>query len=208
MLSSVNIRTHRAEPLAPDDRRLVIIKAVTPLLVERGAAVTTREMAEAADIAEGTIFRVFPDKVALIHEAIKLNMDPASVCRQISEIYREASLEVQLSEAARIILEYSERVIALVTAIRTMPSKPTKALPGPPPYVVEANAAIHQALTELFQRHRDRLRIKPSRAAAAFRGLIFANFHPALGFEEKLTVDEIVSVLLSGVASPAMKGAR
>ncbi|HUO45747.1 MAG TPA: helix-turn-helix domain-containing protein, partial [Acidimicrobiia bacterium] len=56
----------RAEPLAPEDRRQAIVEAVIPLLVERGASVTTREMAEAAGIAEGTIFRVFPDKCALI----------------------------------------------------------------------------------------------------------------------------------------------
>jgi AcrR family transcriptional regulator len=197
----VNLRAQRAEPLAPDDRRLVIIKAVTPLLVDRGAAVTTREMAEAAEIAEGTIFRVFPDKVALIHEAIKLSMDPAPVCKQISEINPGAPIEAQLAEATRIILDYSERVIALVTAIRTMPSKETHRPAGPPPYVVEANTAIQKSLTGLFERHRQRLRIKPARAAAAFRGLTFANFHPAMGFGEKLTVDEIVSVLLTGVAS-------
>ena len=64
----------RAEPLAPDDRRRAIVEAVIPLLVERGATATTRQMAEAAGIAEGTIFRVFPDKAALIHEAVRVSL--------------------------------------------------------------------------------------------------------------------------------------
>ena len=44
-----------------------IVDAVVPLLLEHGGDVTTRQIAEAAGIAEGTIFRVFPDKAALLH---------------------------------------------------------------------------------------------------------------------------------------------
>ena len=51
--------TPRAAPLSPDERRRAIVDAVLPLLIEHGRAVTTRQMAEAAGIAEGTIFRVF-----------------------------------------------------------------------------------------------------------------------------------------------------
>ena len=48
--------------MAPEDRRKAILEALIPLLVEQGGDVTTKEIAEAAGIAEGTIFRVFPDK--------------------------------------------------------------------------------------------------------------------------------------------------
>ena len=65
----------RAAPMSSDNRRRAIVEAVIPLLIEQGANVTTREIAGAAGIAEGTIFRVFPDKCALIHEAIKAGMD-------------------------------------------------------------------------------------------------------------------------------------
>lgn len=200
-------RQTRAEPLAPDDRRRAIIEAVIPLLTEHGSAVTTKQMAEAAGIAEGTIFRVFPDKHAVIHEAVRFSMDPAPVQRGLSEIYASAPIEVQLAEAARIILESFEGVIALLAALRTMPSSESAPPPGPPAFVAEANAAINQSLTELFERHRDRLRIEPSRAAAAFRGLIFAGGHPMMSRGEKLTVQEIVDVLLSGIADPFVEKA-
>jgi len=184
--------------MAPDERRRAIVEAVVPLLIELGASVTTRQMAEAAGIAEGTIFNVFPDKHALIHEAVRFSMDPAPVERGLAEIHPDASIEVQLAEAARIVLERMEGAIALLSALRTMPSLGGRTS-GPPPFVLEANAAINKALTALFERHRGRLRIEPGRAAAAFRGLIIASGHPIMSRTERPTVDEIVGVLLSGI---------
>ena len=58
--------TPRATPLAPEDRRTAILAAVIPLLVEKGGDVSTKEIAQAAGIAEGTIFRVFADKATLL----------------------------------------------------------------------------------------------------------------------------------------------
>ena len=60
----------RAAALPPEERRAAIIDAARPLLIEHGENVTTRQLADAAGIAEGTIFRVFADKdelLSLIH---------------------------------------------------------------------------------------------------------------------------------------------
>jgi len=199
----VNTR-HRAEPLAPDDRRRAIVEAVIPLLVERGATVTTREMAEAAGIAEGTIFRVFPDKSALIHEAVRVSIDPGPAQKALSEIYADAPLQNQLADAARILLERFDTVITLLGVLRTLPHFGIKGKePGPPAFVAVANGAINQSLARIFDRHRDQLRIDPARAASAFRGLLLANAHPTMELTERLTIDEIVSVLLNGIASQA-----
>lgn len=196
---------NRAEPLAPDDRRRAIIEAVIPLLVDRGAAVTTRHMAEAAGIAEGTIFRVFPDKSALIYEAVRVSVDPGPVQKGLAEIYPDAPLETQLAEAARILLERFDTIIALLAVLRTLPhpGAADHATGGLPPFVAVANAAINQSLAGIFERHRDQLRIDPVRAASAFRGLLLANAHPTMSLTERLTIDEIVSVLLTGIATPA-----
>ena len=195
----------RAEPLPPDDRRRAIVEAVIPLLVERGATVTTRQMAEAAGIAEGTIFRVFPGKAALIHEAVRVSVDPGPAQKSLSEIYPDAPLETQLAEAARILLERFDTVITLLGVLRTLPHFGIEGkAPGPPAFVTVANSAINQSLTQIFERHRDRLRIDPARAASAFRGLLLANAHPAMGLTERLTVDELVSVLLTGIVTPSL----
>ncbi|MGH8926960.1 MAG: TetR/AcrR family transcriptional regulator [Acidimicrobiia bacterium] len=199
-------RSRRAEPLPPDDRRRLIVEAVIPLLIDRGAAVTTRQMAQAAGVAEGTIFRVFPDKCALMYEAVRVSVDPEPVKRQLSQIHSGAPLEVQLAEAARILLERFQTAVALLSVLRTLPpSSTSRHTPGPPPFVAVANAAINESLTTIFERHRQRLRIEPARAAAAFRGLILASGHPAMSLTERLTVDEVVSVLLSGIAAPALE---
>ena len=196
-------RTSRAEPLSPEARRRAIVDAVIPLLVERGVSVTTAQMAEAAGIAEGTIFRVFPDKDAVIHEALKVSIDPEPVLRQLAQIYPDANLEAQLTEAALILLERFQNVVALLSVIRTLPHSADESRPpGPPPFVTVANEAINGSLTKLFERHRDRLRIEPARAAAAFRGLILASGHPSVNPAERITVDEIVGILLSGIALP------
>src|SRR3954470_1380975 len=56
----------RASRMSPDERRAAIVTAVLPLLEQYGGEVSTRRIAEAAGIAEGTIFRVFPDKRSLL----------------------------------------------------------------------------------------------------------------------------------------------
>ncbi len=63
--------------MSPDDRRKAILDALIPLLVERGGDVTTKEIAQAAGIAEGTIFRVFPDKATLLFAAAQEAINPA-----------------------------------------------------------------------------------------------------------------------------------
>src|SRR5262245_33537829 len=59
-------RARRASALPAEARRSMIVEAALPLVLEHGERVTTKQIAEAAGIAEGTIFRVFEDKDAVI----------------------------------------------------------------------------------------------------------------------------------------------
>src|ERR1700704_2407818 len=67
----------RAAALPLEARRSMIIEATTPLLLEHGEMVTTRQVADAAGIAEGTIFRAFADKDELLGAVIDAALDPA-----------------------------------------------------------------------------------------------------------------------------------
>src|SRR5918994_4685425 len=75
----------RAASMSPDARRKAIVGVLVPLIVERGGEVSTREIAEAAGIAEGTICRVFPDKRSLMLAAAEEAINPAEGERDFEE---------------------------------------------------------------------------------------------------------------------------
>lgn len=204
---AVPTRHERAEPLPADDRRQAIIEAVIPLLLEKGPTVTTREMAVAANIAEGTIFRVFPDKTSVVHAAIEASMDPDQIQQDIAAIPPTAPLTNQLEAAARILVERSERVAALIGVLRASGSHADGPPAGARRYVMDANTAILSALTKLFERNGDEIRVSPHQAAIAFRGFVFAMAHPLVSTDEKPSMPESVDVLMNGIASPTKNGA-
>jgi AcrR family transcriptional regulator len=199
----MSAKQRRAEPLPRADRRQAIVEAVIPLLVEHGSAITTRQMAQAAGIAEGTIFGVFANKTAVIHEAVKVSMDPAPVRTALAGISPTDPLEKQLIEGARILLDHFGRVTVLVGVLRTMPTSTSGPSPEARRFIAKSHAAVLAVLTELLGRHADRLRIEPARAAAAFQGLVFARLQPMMAPAERLTIEEIVAILLNGIADPA-----
>ncbi len=193
-------REFRSRPMAAADRRRAILDVVVPLLIEKGSSVTTAEMAQAADIAEGTIFRVFPDKSALIFEAVKATMDPAQVADAIRAISPSAPMRVRLAEAARVLRDYFNQMATLGESLRSVSALPGARQRDMGRLIKESSAVISAALAELFDLHRAALRVPPASAIAAFRGLVFASAHPLLPPRERLAIDEAVSILLSGIA--------
>lgn len=195
----MSTKTGRAKPLSPEERRTAILDAVIPLLVERGAAVTTAEMAEAAGIAEGTIFRVFPDKNALLHAAIAKTFDPEPIVAALAALDETAPLQDQLTDAAQILAARYEKATALIGMARSMPDH---GKPSPEAHHIakQAMAAVAAALTRLLEHHQDRLTVGPEQAAILLRGLLFANAHQLLHTDEAMTPAQLVDVLLNGIA--------
>jgi len=187
--------------MAAADRRRAILDVVVPLLVAKGSSVTTAEVAHAAGIAEGTIFRVFANKSALIYEAVRAAMDTTPVADAIRAISPSAPMQAQLAEAARVLRDHFNRMMALGEALRSISALQARQR-DVGRMIKESSSVISAALAELFERHRAALRVPPSAAVAAFRGCILASAHPLLPPAERLAADEVVNVLLCGIAKP------
>lgn len=62
--------------MSAEDRRRAVVDATLPLLRTHGTDVSTRQIAEAAGVAEGTLFRVFASKDELIAACLTEAMSP------------------------------------------------------------------------------------------------------------------------------------
>jgi AcrR family transcriptional regulator len=189
--------------MAPDARRRAIVEVVVPLLLEHGPEVTTRQIAEAAGIAEGTIFRVFPDKPALLVAAAEQTMDPQLELTELRDAVEECTeLRSTILRAAEHLFERSVRVTAVMMALRGVwlaQRDGHEHRPGPPPFLVEANRALLEGLTELFEPHRDELTVEPRTAGLLLRTLVLGSRHPGAAVGVELTPRDVADVLLDGI---------
>ncbi|MCB1029971.1 MAG: TetR/AcrR family transcriptional regulator [Acidimicrobiales bacterium] len=181
----------RAAALAPSERRAEIVAAVLPLVREHGTAVTTKQLAEAAGIAEGTIFRVFEDKNALIDAVIDAAMDPAPTEAQLRIVDMSLPLESRLVEAVEILRRRTSEVFQLMAVIG--PSRAAR--------IAKPRGPELSVLAALFEPDQQRLRRNPSQCAQVLRGLTLSCTHPLLILGEPLSSSEIVSLVLDGIRS-------
>jgi AcrR family transcriptional regulator len=191
--------SRRATGLPPEQRRAAIAAAALQLLLEHGTNITTRQIAEAANIAEGTTFRVFPDKDAVIRAAVDLALDPGPINRALAAIDRALPFEEKLVAAVEIIQRRMIDIGRLVSAVG-----------GPAVFAGrERPLPDMAALAALFAPECGQLRYGPDRAARLLPALTLAFSHPALYGDEPMSPHEIVSVLLEGIrARPAASGSK
>ena len=103
----------------------MLVNATLPLLIEHGAKVTTRMIAEAAGVAEGTIFRVFPDKETLIRAAMWQVFDPEPTLADLRTVDMRLPLRIRILQVTSILQRRMLRVFHLMLALRrTTPPQP------------------------------------------------------------------------------------
>ncbi|MET9224450.1 helix-turn-helix domain-containing protein [Lentzea sp. NPDC003310] len=183
--------------MSAEDRRAMIVHAVLPLLVEHGTTVTSSQIARAAGIGEGTIFRAFKDKDELFDACTAEALKPDQVLDAIAEIPLDQPLEDRLVEAAEALGAHLERMGALMGALRA------SGRPRHPEHRGtwkggrrESMAAIREAVVELFTPDADRLRLPPEQLAALFLTLLFGGRRMAS--DDAPTTRQVVDFFLHG----------
>ncbi|WP_283247711.1 TetR/AcrR family transcriptional regulator [Streptomyces sp. I05A-00742] len=107
----------RAPAMHPDQRRAMIVAAALPLVVEYGASVSTAKIARAAGIGEGTVFRAFADKDALLAACMAEAVRPDDTVAHLGSITPDQPLAARLTEAAEVMRGHMARLGAVAGAL-------------------------------------------------------------------------------------------
>ncbi|HEY5664618.1 MAG TPA: TetR family transcriptional regulator [Ilumatobacter sp.] len=183
--------SRRAAPMPPGERRAAIIAAVLPLLVARGAAVTSREIAHAAGVSEGTVFNVFADKHELLAAAVEAAVDLGPFEQAVAAIDPAAPFERRLVLATELI---QRRIVDIWKLISQLGPE------GQPPD--RRPLPDSRALADLFAADPKQVRLDPADAARLLRALTLSLTHPMLT-AEPLDAAAIVDLFLRGAGREA-----
>lgn len=191
----------RATPMAPEQRRAAIVAAALPLVARYGAAVTTRQIAEAAGVAEGTLFRVFLDKPAILDAVVESITDDGPALARLCAIpggldLRELITAVVEVTAARM-LQMWDVLGALHVFGPPGAGYRSRALQRPMP--APEDDPLTARVSELLEPFRRQLRPAPAEVTSTIRMLVIAATHPRISGGRPFSVDSIVSLLLDGV---------
>ena len=190
-------RSGRAPAMSVDERRAAIVAVAVPMLLDSGGSVATGEIAAAAGIAEGTLFRAFRDKQALFSACLHAVLESDAEVTQIERIDRSLPLVERLTEGVRAVSDFQNRMWSMMVALRTAginARDEDHKLDGPPRTMIRISTAI----AALFDA--DALRVAPDLAARLLLGYVFSNRLQNEGLGDTgAGLDELVDLFLNGI---------
>src|SRR4051794_37646574 len=193
------VRRGRARPLSPEERRDGLIDATLNLLREHGRNVTTRQIAEAAGVAEGTIFRVFETKEELVEAAIARAFEPGALVDRLEEIDPDAPLRDRLVALVSILQQRFRATFELMKKVGMV--RPADHVHDSPE-AVAWRERLRTMLVAVVGADADRLRVPSEEFVHVLRLLTFAGSHPHISDGRYLTPEEIVDVVTTGLFRP------
>lgn len=149
---------------------------------------TTKQIADAAGVAEGTIFKAFDDKDDLIDATVDAITDPTSMEQALAAIDPGIGFEAQLQESVGLL---QRRIVDIWRVHEMLPHRPRTERPS---------IQVSPGLVAIFTAHRDRIRVDATTAALRLRAIVLALTHPLL-VDEPATPREIVHQFLHGAGS-------
>jgi AcrR family transcriptional regulator len=212
------LMTPRATALPPAERRGTIVASALALIAERGAMPTTREIAEEAGIAEGTIFRAFDTKERLVEAVVGQAFCPAPIAVQLRAVDMERPLRDRLVALVTVLQQRFTEIFGVMTAL---------GLSAPPADFEEHRGCRPDTghvpvedqhpddssewgdntdrLRQFVQPDADQLSCSADELLQYLRLFTFSASHPGISRGEILSPETIVDVVLDGVRRPATR---
>ncbi len=180
--------------MQPDDRRAALIAATRSLLYVHGRNVTTRLIAEAAGVAEGTIFRVFGSKDELVDAAIAAAFESGELQVRVREIDPALPLEQKLVAYVSALQQRYLAIFGLMAAVGMV---------SPPEHDHEEHEAsrreLRGLLAALLEPDAAVLRQPVAEVVHLVNLLTFSASHSGISDGRPLSPAQIVDALLHGV---------
>ena len=187
----------RAAPLPLDERRAALVAATEPLLERFGRDISTRQIAEAAGVAEGTIFRAFATKEALIDAVIEDAYNIQHTCDELAQVDLGLSFEERLAAVVGILQERLRRVFALFGSLQLRKEAHDRDTFRAKQQA--DNELLNNAIAALIKPDQDRLRLGALEAASVLRAITFSMSHHILGDQRLNQPQQIVDLVLYGI---------
>jgi len=182
----------RARPLSPEERRAAIVDAIIPLLRERGRDISTRQIAEAAGVAEGTLFRAFGDKDSIIEAAIARVTDPGPIRAKLRGIDPDEPTEDKIRQVLFLLRERFTGFIGFMTAL---------GMQGPPPGTRPSDDDWIATMRQIFRD--EELGVPVETLAFYLRLIAFGTAIPAFNAPHVFTDEELTEVIVHGILTTA-----
>ena len=197
--------------MAPEDRRQAIIDATLPMLLERGTDVSTREIAQAAGIAEGTIFRAFETKQDLIHATIHAALMPDATITCIEALREGQALPERVTAIIEVLRAEIHRTRSLFTHFAHFGRPPGPPQPdGPnrspfggvrPPFNLHENKTrLNATVAAALEPYSGELAVPTAFATNLLSALAFASSFTLTEGEPPISSEELSDVVLHGIA--------
>jgi AcrR family transcriptional regulator len=168
--------------------------ATERLIVAQSGNVSTRAIAEAAGVAEGTIFRVFPTKEAIIDAIFEDAFDRDSFRDELACVTASSPLEIRMAQVVAILQRRCRRIMALFSALgfRRPPGL------GDPQRKATREFSLAE-IAALLEPDRAALRMTPLEAARLMQSMAIALSTPMLADRPEYSAEEVVDLILNGI---------
>jgi AcrR family transcriptional regulator len=170
-------------------------------LREHGPDVSTRQIADAAGVAEGTIFRVFPDKATLLRATLVNAFDPAPLVEELTTIDPTLGLHQRVAAVLELLRRRLGANAGLIAVTRVMGGTDSDHQEFVE-RLKSSRARIMAAVADVLRPDVGQLRRDPAISARLLLMMVMATIHSHHTEPNALTEignDELASLLLDGL---------